>query len=131
MELSCSNINKILIFLQRTAFLIFSQKKFFLIFLKTKFRTLSARAQKTKNSLYFGKWNFLALILKEFIYFQKWNPSLFSPSSKNKKIHPEKISESSGNGSPVKTSYIFSKKAVLIFQETFYISGNRSPEKTS
>ena len=35
---------------------------------------------------------------KNLPYFCKWNPALFSPSSKNKKIHPE--------NSP-KTSYIF------------------------
>ena len=29
-----------------------------------------------KNSLYFRKWNFLALILKKFFYFRKWNLAL-------------------------------------------------------
>ena len=29
-----------------------------------------------KSSLYFRKWNFLALILKKFLYFRKWNPAL-------------------------------------------------------
>ena len=60
-----------------------------------------------KNSLYFRKWNFLTLRLKNFLYFlkrklfwyfRKWNPSIFKPSSKNKIIiiitiiHPKGIS---------------------------------------
>ena len=72
-----------------------------------------AQAQKTKkvypekNSLYFRKWNFLALILKKivyflkrkpFLYFQKWNTAHFTPSSKNKRNAPDKISYISGNG---------------------------------
>ena len=98
-----------------------------------------------KNCLYFGKWNFLALILKRFLYFRKLNPALFSPSSKNKKIYPDKISYTLGNGHPEKTSYTFSKGSFsfilgngnpeknslyfskwnfLVFPETFYISGN-------
>ena len=64
-----------------------------------------------KNSLYFQKWNFLALLLKKFLHFlkrklflysQKWNPALFSPSSKNKKIYPKK------------TSYIFLKRKLFL-----------------
>ena len=61
-----------------------------------------------KNFLYFRKWNFLALILKKilyflkrklfiyflkrklFMYFWKWNLAIFSPSLKNKRIHPRK-----------------------------------------
>ena len=54
--------------------------------------------------------------LKNFLYFQKWNPTLFSPGSKNKKTYPKKIS-SSGNRNPQKP-YIFSKESFLIFQET-------------
>ena len=55
--------------------------------------------ENIKKSLYFRKWNFLALILKKFLYFlkrklflylQKWNPALFSPSSKNNKSHLQK-----------------------------------------
>ena len=59
-----------------------------------------------KNSSYFGKWNFLTLILKNllyfvkrklflhflnrkfFSYFLKWKPALFTPSSKNKRNPP-------------------------------------------
>ena len=47
--------------------------------------------------LHFGKWNF--------------------------PVHPEKISYTSGNGSPEKTSYIFSKESF------YYILGNRNLEK--
>ena len=44
---------------------------------------------------------------KLFLYLRKWNPALFSLSSRNKKrIHPEKISFNSGNGNPEKTSYV-------------------------
>ena len=59
--------------------------------------------------------------LKNFLYFQKWNPTLFSPGSKNKKTHLKKIS-SSGNRNP-KKPYIFSKESFS------YISGNRNPLK--
>ena len=59
-----------------------------------------------KNSSYFGKWNFITLILKNllyfvkrklflhflnrkfFSYFLKWKPALFTPSSKNKRNPP-------------------------------------------
>ena len=71
--------------------------------------------QPEKKFLYFQKWNFLALILKKFLYslkrklfqyflkrklflyFRKWNPAIFNPSSENKKIHPEKMSYTLGN----------------------------------
>ena len=52
-----------------------------------------------KNSLYYRKWNFLAQILKKFLYFlkrklfwyfQKWNPAVFSRSLKNKRNHVRK-----------------------------------------
>ena len=67
---------------------------------------------------------------KYFLYFGKWNSGLFIPSSKNKKVHPKKISYLSGNGNPEKISYIFSKesrsyiseienlKKLVMFQET-------------
>ena len=47
-----------------------------------------------KYSLYFWTWNFPALTLKKFLYslkrklflyFQKWTPRLFIPSSKNER----------------------------------------------
>ena len=55
---------------------------------------------------------FLYFLKRElFLYFQK-NPTLFSPSKKNKnKIHPDKLSYTSGNGNPEKTSYIFLKES--------------------
>ena len=52
------------------------------------------KIHRIKRFLYFSKWNFLALILKNFLYFfkrmlflyfRKWNPVLFSPGSKTKK----------------------------------------------
>ena len=91
----------------------------------------SARTPKNKkslpqkNSLYIRTWNFLALISKKFLYFHKrkhflyflkWNPTLSSPSSKNKKIHLGKYT--SGNGNLEKFLVFSRKKAVLIFQET-------------
>ena len=78
MELSSSNIKKILIFSQKKAFHIFPEME----------------------------------------------PCTFQPKLKNKKIHPEKISHTSGNGNPEKTYHIFSK-------ENFsYISGNGNPKKS-
>ena len=99
-------------------FLIFSQKKVFLTFRET---------ENLKSFLYFGKWNFTTLRLKNFIhflkrklflYFRKWNPALFSPS---KKIHPKKIYCISGNGNPEKIPYVSGNrkpKKLFIFQET-------------
>ena len=46
---------------------------------KTKKPKKSKKPEKIhpeKNSLYFRKWNFLALILKKFFYFRKWNLAL-------------------------------------------------------
>ena len=69
MELSDSRIKKVLIF---------SQKKFFLSFRKWNLALFKPKLQKQKkihpekNSLYFGKWSFLALIFKNFLYFGKW-----------------------------------------------------------
>ena len=88
-----------------------------------------------KNSLYFQKWNFLALILKNslyflreklflyflkrklFLYFHKWSPTLFSRSLKSKKISSKEISYISGNEDPGKFLEFFQKKAFLIFWE--------------
>ena len=91
----------------------------------SKNRTLHfpAQAQNTKkihspkNFLYFRKYNFLTLILKKFLYLQKWNPVFSGLNLQNislkkllisfpRKIHSEKI------------SYIFSKESFS------YISGN-------
>ena len=54
-------------------------------------------------SLYFGKWNFLALILKNFLYFLKRNLFLYFGKRKLRKIP-----YISGNGNPEK---------FLIFQQ--------------
>ena len=54
MELSSSNMKKILIFSQREVFLIFSQKKDFLIFPKMEPSHFSAQALKIKE-LHLGK----------------------------------------------------------------------------
>ena len=88
------------------------------------------KIHRIKRFLYFSKWNFLALILKNFLYFfkrmlflyfRKWNPVLFSPGSKTKKkIDTKKNSYISGNetspknGNPGKIPYV---------------SGNEKPEK--
>ena len=59
---------------------------------------------------------------------------IFNPSSKNKKIHPEKISHTSGNGNPEKNlSYLLKRKLFLYFwkrkpQEIPYSSGNGNPK---
>ena len=67
--------------------------------------TFQPKPQKTKtfypekNPLCFRKWNFLALILKKFLYFRKLNPALPSPSQKKKQKQstPKKIQKISGN----------------------------------
>ena len=83
--------------------------------------SLYFRKQKPyKSLLYFRKWDFLTLRLKYFLhflkinlvlYFQKWNPALFSPSPENKNIHLEKTE------TPKNFVHFFQKKAALIFQE--------------
>ena len=77
MELSSSNIEKILIFSQKKDFLIFSQKKAFLILLKTGTLHFSAQACKPKNPprenlLYFRKRKLRKKFLYS-LYFRKWN----------------------------------------------------------
>ena len=102
-----------------------------------------------KDSLYFSKWNFLAVVLENFLYFlifletetqkkililQKTEAikellvflemELFSPSSKNKIKNP-----------PRKISYIFSKESCSYIsgnenpEKIFFISGNRNPKR--
>ena len=78
-----------------------------------------------KRFLYFSKWNFLALILKNllyffkrklFLYFRKWNPVLFSPGSKTKKKStPRKILIFQETKPPQKTEI---PEKFLMFQET-------------
>ena len=96
-----------------------------------------------KSSLYFRKWltsltlrlkNFLYFLRRNlFLYFWKWNPALFSPSSKNKKIHPEKIYYTLLLKNVL---YFFKRKLFVYFRnrkpqkESFsYISGNGNAEK--
>ena len=66
----------------------------------------------------FGKWNFLVLVLRKFLYFLKRNLFLYFRKRKPRKnflyFLKRKLFLHSGNGNPE------------IF---FYVSGNRSPEK--
>ena len=82
----------------------------------------SKKMYPEKNSLHFGKWNFLTVRLKNFLNLRKWNPALLSPSSKNKKSHPKKIFYISGNENVEKTSYVFSKGSFS------YVSKNENHE---
>ena len=79
-----------------------------------------------KKFLYFRKWNFLALILTKFLYFrkrrlflyvQKWNPALFSPGLKNKKIYSEKnfLYFRKPFGASEKNSYVFLKRKLFLY----------------
>ena len=113
------------------------------------FRPKSKKFQKIhpkRTSLYFRKWNFLALILRNF---RKLKPSrkshIFQETKTPKKIlifckmelsvHPEKISyifskESLlSKGKPEKILYIPGKsfQGLFIFQESFYISSSNFP----
>ena len=101
-----------------------------------------------KNPLYFRKWTFLTLILKEFVYFlkrklslyfRKWNPVAVSPEFKNKKQFPprkffyfrkrkprkkllcflrRKLFLYFRKRKPRKNSLYLRKKSFLLFQET-------------
>ena len=88
---------------------------------------IKKKSTQKKNSLYFRKWNFLALIFKKYIYiflsFQKQNMHFAGQARRIKKIHPKKISHNSWNRSPKNTSHIFSKESFS------YISGNGNPKK--
>ena len=116
MELSCSNIKKILKEKQGKLLLYFEKWNLF-IFPKTEPCTSQTEPKRTKknplekNSLYFWKWKFLALILKKLLYFRP-QPSKFF----HKKTRSEKI--------------IFSqKKAFLIFPEMKPCTFNPKPGK--
>ena len=98
MQRSCCNIKKILIFSQRKSFLIFSKKEHCTSQpppppKKKQNKTKKTTNQPEKNSLYFQKWNFLALILKKFLYSSKRKlPLYFSKESisyisKNEALH--------------------------------------------
>ena len=74
-----------------------------------------------KNFWYFFLENFLYFLKRTLsLYSSKWNPALFSPSSKNKKIWQEKISYTSGNGDPQKLLVLCKKKTVLKFPEVTF-----------
>ena len=68
-----------------------------------------------KTPVFFQKKDFLIFIGNGAVHFS-------AQAQKNKKIHPEKISYTSGNKNPEKT-YIFSKESFS------YILENRNPEK--
>ena len=87
-----------------------SPQKTFLIF-----PGMDLSSSNIKKVIIFSQIRASLYILKRkiFLYFQKWNPELFSPSSKNKKIYPKKTSYTSGNGNLPKNSYISQKKALL------------------
>ena len=102
-------------------------------------RSKNEKIHTEKNSLYLRKWNVLTLRLKRLLYllkrklslyFQKWNPGLYSPSSKNKKDSPSENFLYFRKRKPRKNFLYF-----LIFQKTeirkkiHYISGNRNPRK--
>ena len=56
-----------------------------------------------------------------FLYFGK--QGLSTQAEKDKKIHPKKMSYTSGNGNPEKVSYIFGNRNL---EKIIYISGNGS-----
>ena len=79
-----------------------------------------------------GKWNFLTLILKDFLYFLKKNLFLYFKKWKTPKEIPytfskESFSYISESGNPKKDFLYFRKQNFLIFQETSYISGSNFP----
>ena len=80
MELSTSNIKKIILTFPQKKLLYFLKRKlllYFFIFLEMEPCTSQPKPKKIKkihpkkNSLYFWKWNFLTLILKRYLYFLK------------------------------------------------------------
>ena len=76
-----------------------------------------------KSFLYFGKWNFLALILRKrkpwikYLVFQETFYISANNFSSSKNIHLKKILYILGNGNSKKTSYIFSKKLFFFFRK--------------
>ena len=90
-----------------------------------------------KNSLYFRKWNFLTLILKElffffqkklflyflkinfFFFFRTWNPVIFTPSSKNNVNPPRGNLLYFRKQKPPKNSLYFVK--IVFFVSTDFI----------
>ena len=99
------------------------------------------------NCLYFGKWNFLTLRLKNFLYFLKKAPRIFQPKLKKIKKNPPRkkflifqemellrsnIKKNSGNGNPENNSLYFRKRKPW---KSFLNSGKRNlsvhPQKIS
>ena len=117
-------------------------------FLKKSFSYISKIHSKTSSYIfsYFAKWNFLTLILKNFLYFLKRKLSLYY-----RKRKPRKIRHISGKGSllyfrkrkPEKTSYISGSifpssenkkttlKMFLVFQEMEVSSPNKLSKTSS
>ena len=74
---------------------------------------------KKINSLYFRKWNFLALILRNF---KEWKPPQKILVFREMKLFDSTIKKSSGNGNPEnKSPYISGNEN---HKETFYIFRN-------
>ena len=61
-----------------------------------------------KNFLYF-------LERKFFLYLRKWNPALFTPSSKNKRNSPREHSYTLGNGNAEKNFLYFLKRKLFLY----------------
>ena len=93
MELSSSNIKKILIFSEKKAFLLFSQKKLFLYFLKRNlffYFLMFYEAESPSSPLPPKKIIFEEIeTLKNFLYLKK-NVN-FKPKLEKNKFRPEKI----------------------------------------
>ena len=110
-------------------------------------QTNKQKSSPQKNSLYFGKLNFLALVLKMFLYFLMfqemetlkgflWNMNLFRPP-RQEKLHPEMDL----SNSKIIKFLIFSGNETLHFsdqaqkniypEKISYASGNGNPQKIS
>ena len=117
-------LKKFLHFLKGKLFLYFFTGNLFLYFRKWNTELFRPNHKKQKNihpekdSLYFGKWDFLALILKnsyisgnEILHFSFLNQKI-------KKIRAKKIFYASGNENLEKKFLFSKKKAFLIFWKT-------------
>ena len=88
MELSSSNITKILIFSLRKAFLIFSQKKAFLLFPEVESCTFQSKIEKQKNSTTrkFCILQETKTLTKFLVFFKKKATLMFGESETLKKL---------------------------------------------
>ena len=100
MELSCSNIKKIITFSQRKSFLIFSQKKFFLIFPKMEPYPRNKKIPPPKKKLPCISGH--------------GTQHLSAQAQRTKKIHPKKISCTSKNKNPKKNLLYFLKRKLFL-----------------